>query len=131
MDHRIFPCELVFLLTWLTAPAQIVMVVVLSSLLFIRGGFARTLRLRSVLVLVVVYMFALALTVPLWVLLPPTLLPASTLPDTWPSLPPLAFAPAWISCFVVGAAAWFVLRVWLDTSPLNQPMKPTARSRDD
>lgn len=106
MDHRIFPWELVFLLTWLTAPAQVVMVVVLSSLLFIRGGFARIFRLRSVLVLVAAYTFALALTVPLWVLLPLSLLPASTLPDTWPSLPPLAFAPAWISCFVV----WVWLR---------------------
>jgi len=130
MDHKIFPWELALLLTWLTAPAQSVMVAVLSALISIRGAFARPFRLRSVLVLVAAYTFALALTVPLWVLLPQFLLPASTLPDRWPSLPPLAFAPAWISCFVVGVAAWFVLRVWLGTSPLNPPLEPTARSND-
>ena len=106
MEHRIFPWELALLLTWLTAPAQVVMVGVLSSLLIIRGGLARTFRLRSVLVLVAAYAFALVLTVPLWLLLPPSLLPVFVLPEKWPSLPP-AFAPAWISCVVVGVAAAF------------------------
>jgi len=73
LDHKIFPWELALLLTWLTAPAQSVMVAVLSALISIRGAFARPFRLRSVLVLAAAYTFALALTVPLWVLLPPFL----------------------------------------------------------
>jgi len=113
MDHQIYPSEAAILLMWLTAPAHVVMLVVLSVLGGIRGTFAGPFRFRFVLALIAAYLTALVLTVPVWLLLPLAMLPPSVLPESWPSLPPLAFAPAWIACCAVGLCAWFVLRRWL------------------
>ena len=125
MDHHIYPSEFTFLLVWLTAPQQIVMLVVLSLGLD-RGAFARSFRFRSLLALIIAYITALVLAVPVWLLLPPALLPSDVLPDGWPSLPPLGFTPAWIACFAVGFAAWFVIRRWLRVSLPNPSPEPTA-----
>lgn len=127
MDHHIYPSELAMLLVWLTAPAQVVMLLVLSLLGGIRGTFARPFRFRSLLLLVAAYMGVLALTLPVWLLLPHAMLPPSVLPDSWPSLPPLAFAPAWIACSTVGLGSWFVMRRWLHVSLPNPPLEPTMR----
>ena len=130
MDEQIFPRELVLLLVWLTAPAQIVMLVVLSLWGTVRGAFARLFRFRFVLALSAAYVSALVLAMALWLLLPLALLPPSVLPETWPSLPPLAFAPAWAACFAVGLVAWFIMRRWLRDSLPNPPLEPTARFGD-
>jgi hypothetical protein len=127
MNHHIYPSELALLLVWLTAPAQVVMILALSLLSGIRRTFGKPFRFRSVLVLIVAYMSALALTLPIWLLLPHAMLPRSVLPDSWPSLPPLAFAPAWISCSTVGFGVWFVMRRWLHVSLPNPPLEPTMR----
>jgi hypothetical protein len=129
MDHYIYRSEFTLLLVWLTAPAQFVMLLVLSLLGGIRGTFARPFRSRFVLVLIAAYMCALALTVPVWLLLPRTMVPPSVLPDSWPSLPPLAFAPAWISCSTAGLGAWFIIGRWLHVSLPNPPLEPTANIR--
>lgn len=113
MDHYIYPSEFALLLVWLTAPPQVVMLIVLSVLGFIRGAFASVFRLRSVVILIAAYLLALVLTVPVWLVLPYELLPPEVLPDGWPSLPPLSFAPAWMACSVVGSGTWVVLRKWL------------------
>jgi len=130
MEHQIFPWELAYLLAWLTAPAQAVMLVVLSLMGSSRGAFSRPFRFRSVAVLIAAYIAALVLAVPVWLLLPLALLPPSVLPDSWPSLPPLGFAPAWIGCFTVGLGAWFVMRRWLRVSLPNPPLEPTVSVRD-
>ena len=88
------------------------MLLVLVSWTVVRGVLASAFRFRSVLVLIVAYFLALALTVPVWLMLPHAMLPRQVLPDRWPSLPPLAFAPAWISCSAVGLGTWFVMRKW-------------------
>jgi len=121
VDHQIFPWELALLLVWLTAPAQIVMVVVLSLLGIVRGVFVRPFRFRSVLTLIAAYASALVLAMPVWLLLPSALLPPSALPNTWPGLPPLAFTPAWIACLAVGLVTWFIMRRWC-RSPPNPPL---------
>lgn len=120
MEHQIYPWESAVLLAWLTAPAQVVMLVVLSLLGSIRGAFSRPFRFRFVLMLIVGYIAALVLAVPVWLLLPLALLPPSVLPDSWPSLPPLGFAPAWIACSTVGLSAWFVMRRWLSVRFLTR-----------
>jgi hypothetical protein len=106
------------------------MLVVLSLLGSSRGAFSRPFRFRSVLVLIAAYITALVLAVPVWPLLPLALLPPSVLPDRWPSLPPLGFAPAWIACSTVGLGAWFVMRRWLRGSFPNPPLEPIARSNN-
>jgi len=126
MDHYIYPSELALLLVWLTAPAEVAMLVILWFLGTIRGAFARPFRPRFVLVLIVAYASALVLAVPIWLLLPHALLPASVLPDKWPSLPPLAFAPAWIACSAAGLAAWVIM--WMSLP--NPPLEPTERFGD-
>ena len=109
MDERIFPSELALLLVWLTAPAEIAMVMVLTVLSTLRGAFARPYRFRSVLALSAAYIAALIIAVPVWLLLPHALLPQSVLPARWPSLPPLGFMPGWIACFAAGGGAWLVI----------------------
>lgn len=109
----IYIWELPLLLAYLTAPAQVLMLAVLSLLGSNAGAFAGPFRFRSVLVLIAAYIAALVLTVPAWLLLPEGLLPPSVLPDRWPSLPPLGFTPAWIACTTVGLTVWFVMRRWL------------------
>jgi hypothetical protein len=99
------------------------MLLVLSLLGGIRGTFGRPFRFRSVSLLIAAYMSALALTLPVWLLLPRAMLPPSVLPDSWPSLPPLAFAPAWIACFTAGFGAWFVMRRWLQKPALAPIVK--------
>jgi hypothetical protein len=113
MNYQIDPAELALLLVWLTAPAQLMMLLVLSLSSGIRRTFGKPSRFRSVLVLMVAYMSALVLTLPIWLLLPHAMLPPSVPPESWPSLPPFAFAPAWISCSTAGLGAWFVMRRWL------------------
>jgi hypothetical protein len=46
MDERVFPSEVALLLVWLTAPAQIAMLIVLTVLGKFRGVFARPYRFR-------------------------------------------------------------------------------------
>jgi hypothetical protein len=120
MEHHVYPSEFALLLVWLTAPAQAAMLLVLSVWNINRGGFGRAFRFRSVVVLIAAYLLAAVLTAPIWLMLPHVMLPPQVLPDTWPSLPPLAFAPAWISCFAVGLGTWFVMRTWLSVSLPNQ-----------
>ena len=129
MEHHVYPSEFALLLVWLTAPAQGVMLLVLSVCNIIRGAFGRAFRFRSVLFLIAAYLLAAALTVPIWLMLPHAMLPRQVLPDSWPSLPPLAFAPAWISCFAVGLGTWFVMRTWVSVSLPNPPLEPTASIR--
>lgn len=113
MDHHIYPSEMTFLLMWVTAPAQAVMLLVLALFGSGRGAFASPFRFRSVLVLSAAYIAALVLAVPVWLMLPAGLLPSSVLPDRWPALPPLGFAPGWIACSAAGLGAWFVMCRWL------------------
>ena len=87
--NQIHPSEFAILLMWLTA--------------------ARPFRFRFVLALIAAYLTALVLAVPGWLLLPLAMLPGSVLPESWPSLPPLVFAPTWIACSAVGLSTWFVL----------------------
>lgn len=127
MDHHIYPSELALLLIWLTAPQQIMMLLVLSLLGSYRGAFASPLCFRSVLVLIAAYMAALVLAVPAWLLLPTNLLPSSALPDKWPSLPPLGFTPAWIACSVVGLGAWFVMLRFVHVTFPKPPLAPMGK----
>jgi hypothetical protein len=127
MDHHIYPSELAILLIWLTAPQQIMMLLALSLWGFYRGVFARPLCFRSVLVLIAAYMAALVLAVPVWLLLPTSLLPSSVLPDKWPSFPPLGFTPAWIACSVGGLGAWFVMGRFVHVTFPKPPLAPMGK----
>lgn len=96
------------LVAWLCAPSLAVTIVVQMWFFARRGVFRRGHGTRAVIGPVPTVTGVLALSVPLWLMLPQKLLPPSALPDGW--LPPL-FPPAILASLVAGTlASWWVVR---------------------